>query len=345
MDCIYCKKDRLPSFYKKREHVIPQAFGRFSPDNFVLKNCVCDECNQHFGDKIELFLGRDSFESIERLRHGIKPKGPLKDRKRIKSRIKSGPWKGTIVKERCFLETGHIGIEKTVQAGFYHTERNEYDFFEVTDIPSAKDLVEMGYAVKNAQIWLIAEDGEELNTLIKLLKEQGIEVSSKTDLIVPNFPGEIVPVETAITLDRTIMRGLCKIAFNYLAFVTTPGFVLAPDFDNIRRFIRFDEGNSNNFLRVNLPPILYDDQIADKIGAKVTDGHLITVDWKRNAVMSKLSLFNTHTFGINLCNNFKGIWRPIRSGHHFDVETKEITKLFSLSKNPIDLPPKKWTQS
>lgn len=333
MHCIYCKEDKTLSSYKKREHVIPQAFGRFIPDNLVLKNSVCDECNQLFGDKIELFLGRDSFESIERLRHGMKPKEPLRNRRRIKSRIRSGPWKGVIVRDMYLAETGRIAIEKAVQAGFYHTERNEYDFFELNDIPTGKELVERGYAVKNAQIWLIAEDGEEFDKLIEKLNEQGFNVKSKTDLIKQEPPGEIVPVETDITLDRTIMRGFCKIAFNYLAFVAGSDFVLAPDFDDVRRFIRFDEGDIDSLFAVNLPPILYDDQRLDKIGAKVTEGHLIIVGWRGRRVVSKLSLFNTQTFGINLCPNFNGIWRPIKSGHHFDVETKEVTKLISLSKN------------
>ena len=334
MQCIYCNEDKSKSFYEKREHVIPQAFGRFT-NNPILKKCVCDECNQFFGDKIELFLGRDTFESIERLRHGMNPKEPLRNRRRIKSKIRSGPWKGVIVKDMYLAETGCIAIEKAIQAGFYHSERGEYDFFELNYIPTGKELNERGYAIKNAQIWLIAEDGEEIDKLISKLNKQGINVKSKTDLIKQEPPRSIVPVETEITIDRTIMRGFCKIAFNYLAFVAGSDFVLLPYFDDVRRFIRFGEGDSNRFFGVNLPPILYDDQQLDKIGAKVTEGHLIIVGWSGLRLVSKLSLFNTQTFGINLCKDFKGIWRPIKSGHHFDLETKEVTRLVSIPKHLI----------
>lgn len=128
------------------------------------------------------------------------------------------------------------------------------------------------------------------------------------------------------------MRGFCKIALNYLTFVAGKDFVLSPNFDRIRRFIRYNKGDSNNFFAVNLPPILQDDQRLEKFGAKVTEGHLIIVGWLDKRMVSKVSLFNVQTFGINLCQDFKGVWRPIKSGHHFDVETKQVTKLISVSK-------------
>lgn len=331
MRCIYCKEDKPPSSFKKREHVIAQAFGRFSPDNLVLRECVCDDCNKLFGNQIELFLARDTFESIERLRHGIKPKEPLRNRRRIKSKIRTGPWKDVVVREHL-AESGQLAIEKVMQAGFYHTERGGYDFFELEKIPTGEELEERGYDVKKATIRLIAADDGELDTLLAKLNEQRISVKPKADLVKQEFPGDIVPVETCITLDRTIMRGFCKIAFNYLAFVAGPGFVLSPDFDGIRRFVRNGEGDFAHFFGVNLPPILHHDQLLEKIGMKVTEGHLITVGWRNGGVVSKVSIFNKQTFGISLCKEFSGIWRPIRSGHYFDIKSKQVSKLVSVSK-------------
>jgi hypothetical protein len=48
--CIYCGSAEPPR--EKREHVLPQSYGLFE-DNWVL-DCVCDSCNQYFGDKLEL---------------------------------------------------------------------------------------------------------------------------------------------------------------------------------------------------------------------------------------------------------------------------------------------------
>jgi hypothetical protein len=332
MRCIYCTEEKPTSSFRKREHVIPRAFGMFAPDNLVLKGSVCDDCNQFFGNEIELFLCRDTFESIERLRHGMKPKEPLRDRRRIKSKISTGPFKGAIVRERGLGKSGHIDVERAVQAGFYHTQRGEYDFFETKDIPSAEELTKKGYAVKKTRILLIAEDGEELEKLISELNDLGFALGSKTDLIEQGPPERIVPIVTNLTLDKTIMRGFCKIAFNYLAYVAGSNFVLSLDFNPIRSFIRKNEGESDQFFGMNLPPILYDDQRIEKFDAKVTEGHLIIVGWYGRELVSKVSLFNTLTFGIRLCQDFKGIWRPIKSGHHFDVERKEVTRLMPLSK-------------
>lgn len=60
MKCIYCLEDKPISEYRKREHVIPQCFGNFMPNNLILHKTVCDNCNQYFGDIIELNLGKDT---------------------------------------------------------------------------------------------------------------------------------------------------------------------------------------------------------------------------------------------------------------------------------------------
>jgi hypothetical protein len=329
--CIYCLEERPRSSFRRKEHVIPRAFGKFV-NNLVLKDSVCDDCNQFFGNEIELYLGRDTFESIERLRHSINPKEPLRERKRIKSKIRNGVLKGVIVRERGLGKSGRIDVVRVVQAGFYHTQRDEYEFFEPKDIQSVKEMEERGYTIKNKQILLIAKEGEEVEKLIDKLNALGFSLKSETVLVEEEPPEATVSIETDITLDKTIMRGFCKIAFNYLAYVAGTGFVLYDDLNPIRTFIRKGEGESDRFISVNLRPILHEDQWLEKTGAKVTQGHLINVKWIGRNVVSKVSLFNTHTFGILLCKDYQGIWRPIKSGHHFDVEKKEVTRLLSISK-------------
>jgi hypothetical protein len=53
MKCIYCKVEKDAKYFTKVEHVIPQSFGHFE-NNLTLRNVVCDDCNQYFGDNLEL---------------------------------------------------------------------------------------------------------------------------------------------------------------------------------------------------------------------------------------------------------------------------------------------------
>lgn len=332
MKCIYCLQDEPLTSFKKREHVLPQSFGKFTPDNLILSKEVCDQCNEYFGEKLELILGRDSYEGIERYRHGIKPrKEPLK-RTRVDSRLCEGEWKGLKVIERYSGVSGEFGIEKKLQVGFFNRIKQEYTYFEPQEIPLGEELEELGYELKGAMIWLIAEEGSELDYLIELLRKNGIDIKPNNELVNQKIPNIKFKVASDITIDRVIFRALSKVAFNYLCYVEGRDFVLAADFDGIRRFIRYDEGDAKDYFDVNIPPILHDDQRLQPFNVKLTEGHLITVGWRGMDIICLLSLFNTNTYLIILCHEFRGIWRPIRSGHHFDLTTAKIDRLMPISK-------------
>ncbi len=311
---------------------MPQCFGKFTPDNLILYDHVCDECNGYFGQKLELFLGRDSYEAIERLRHGLKPKESLKNRRRIRSKIIEGKWKNVIVTEKLHTDASNIGLEKAVQAGFFNTATNEYDFFEPKDIPNARELERRGYELKKKMVWLVAEESNELDCLVDTLREKGVNIKPKDELIKENIEGEEVKVETNITIDRVIIRAISKIAFNYLSYVAGKDFALHSEFNDVRRFVRYDEGDSRAFFTVTTSPVLYEDQKLRKYGIKTTDGHLIILEWKGSDILCKVSLFNVNTYLVRLVAKFRGIWRPIKSGHHFAVRQMKVSKLAPISK-------------
>jgi len=329
MICIYCLQYKPASEFQKREHVIPQAFGRFSPDNLILYDKVCDECNGYFGGKLELFLARDSLEGIERLRHKMYPKDTLKKRRRVQIKIAEGKWKGVIAEEYPSGQYGQIGLERPLQVGFFNQTSQEYDYFLLQDIPTQRELEAKGYDTRNKEVLLLAEKESELEPLMELLNSKGINLSPKDKPIKEEDSGTDVLASLEITIDSTILRALAKIAFNYLAFVAGREFVLSRDFNEIREFIRSGRRDHREFLVLNSAPILYEDQ---KCGIRVTQGHLITIEWQRTVLISRISLFNLKTYIVRLCHNFSGIWRPIRSGHHFDIETKTVSELSAASQ-------------
>lgn len=331
--CIYCLKDKSSRQYQKREHVMPQCYGKFTPNNLILYKTVCDECNQYFGEKIEFYLGRDTIEGVVRYKYGIKPRKLPKRHKRLEIKIyKEGELKNIIVMPKPSGVHGEIDLEPVTQAGFFNKDKQEYDYFEPQDMPTAKELKEHGYELEKKIIDLIANNDEDMNCLLRVLKEKGMDIKLGKEIEWPeNKEGRKTLVKVIPIIDRIIYRGLSKIAFNYLAHVVGKDFVLLEDFNGIRNFIRYDEGNSNDYFCGKEQPILYEDRILGKYNMKVTEVHLIIVEWRGMDLISKISIFNMATYLIRFCRNFSGIWRPISYGHHFDINSKEVSELITAS--------------
>jgi len=327
MQCIYCKNNKDKNCFTNREHVIPQCFGTFYPNNLVLHNCVCNECNQYFGDEIELYMGRDTVEGVFRYQYGIKPRKFPKKHNRIFLKVPEGDLKNILVIPSPSETEGEVDFIPIMQVGFFNERTNEYEYYEPNKIPNKADLKNKGFK-KNTEIKLIAADGNELKRLAKILESKGFNIKLITEAQPLSEHKKIkLTVEGNVWIDEIIYRGFCKIAFNYLAYVTGKKFVLNDDFNEIRDFIKYGRGNFKQFFFTNQPPILYQDQLLSSTGLKITDGHIIIVEWHGNEIVSRVSIFNLHTYLIKLCKYYGGIWREIRSGHHFDIHTKEISKL------------------
>jgi len=326
--CIYCLKEKNANEFREKEHVIPQMFGRFK-NNLVLRNFVCDNCNQDFGDNIELALGRDTIEGIiMRAKLGMINKELPKKFERLKFKIPSGEHKGEIVK-LIISKNGELQLKKELQVGIFNKDKQEYDYFQPKNIPESSQLKEKCYI--GAKIELIANTDNEEKRLINILKEKGLGVklnnkfNSKKDI----KKLEKVNVLGTIKIDPIIYRAISKITFNYLAYNTDKEFVLKKGFDGIRNFIRYGKGKAEDYFKVNIPPILYDDKIIKKIikGKKATNGHLIILESKGKKIISKISIFNLNTYLVKLCSEYEGIIRLINHGHCFDISSKKVNRL------------------
>lgn len=78
-ECIYCRR-LLSAADFNREHVISDALGTFEPNTPVLHNTFCRECNQYFGDNLEVRHMRGAIEGLLRYYKGLKtpPGGAIK---------------------------------------------------------------------------------------------------------------------------------------------------------------------------------------------------------------------------------------------------------------------------
>ncbi len=332
MRCIYCLEDKPSDEFKNREHVLPQCYGTFTPNNLILNQTVCDKCNQYFGDNIELHLGRDTIEGIQRYRHGIKSSGKPKH-ERLKFKIDEGELRGIIVTPIYSGIPNEIDIEPVLQVGFFKNDEQKYVYFEPEDIPPVKELKKQGYEMKGKNIKLIEKNDKEREFLLKILKERGMHTKLEDR---QEWPEDVkkrkkVLIKITARIGLIIYRGIAKIAFNYLTYIERRDLALSEEFNGIRNFIRYGKGNSNDYFAVNQPPILYDDRRLKRYNMRVTNGHLVTIEWRGLNLISQVSIFNMNTYLVKLCSNYKTIWRPIASGHHFDVKTKEVSKLIVLN--------------
>jgi len=326
--CIYCLKEKNTNEFRKREHVFPQMFGRFK-NNLVLRNFVCDSCNQYFGDNLELPLGRDTIEGIiMRAKLGMINKELPKKYERLKFKITSGKHKGKIAK-LVISKNGKLQLKEELQVGIFNKDKQEYDYFEPKNIPDPKKLKERGYI--GAKINLITSSDKEISYLMNFLKEKGLHIELGNEMNSTNNIEKIekVNVEGTIKIGPIIYRAISKIAFNYLAYNTDKEFVLKRGFDGIRNFIRYGKGKAEDYFKVNIPPILYDDRIIRNLtkGKKATNGHLIILESRGKKIISKISIFNLKTYLVKLCSDYEGIIRLIKHGHCFDISSKKVNKL------------------
>lgn len=324
MKCIYCLEDKPETSYKKVEHVIPQSFGLFK-NNFTLIKIVCDDCNQYFGDNLEIALSRDTYEGHSRFEFNVKKAETFKTagkKSRIIIRISDGIFKGAYVYREYSPDMNDIVLRPIPQVGFRKKALTEYEYFLLDKIPDKEYLEKNNFDMQHAQA--IKAFSINVNQLEQKLKEKNISFKIGGEIVPPDKSDDLLcNIEGEI--DRTIFRAIAKIAFNYLAFWQTPEFLYHKDFDNARKYIRYGETVNYPITRVIDKAILNDEPSTGKRRL----GHLITVNWAKDnlSIVSQVSLFNWVTYVISLARNFSGERRNIKKGHFFNTNSHEIYML------------------
>jgi hypothetical protein len=332
--CIYCLEDKTVTDFNI-DHVIPESFGSFK-NNFTLIETVCSECNQYFGNELELFLGRDTFEGMLRYTYEVKAPNEFKflNNRRLLFRLKEeGSWKGAILQLKYSEDQNKVVVDAVKQVGFQKKDSGEWEFFEVKDIKSKDDLEEQGFIVRGKKILrMLCISAEQKEEMKEQLGEKGFKVDTVGEEEIPfEFDEKTVNIEIRGTVDRIIFRGIGKIAFNYLAFIEGKDFVLDNNFNEIRHFIKFGESGNIRLVIIQKEPILF---VEKRFGLKETNGHMITLEWNatKTSISSQVTLFNEIVYRVFLSRYYWGVYREISTGHHFDLESRRISKLSAFPK-------------
>lgn len=327
--CIYCLTAKPLSEFDT-EHVIPQSFGTFEPDNLTLEHTVCRECNNRMGRRLEEFFGRDSYEGILRYKFGLSEL-PSKKRDRFKPRRVSfaialeGEWKGAILDFTGFGPDGQPVCELAPQAAF-KTKEGKLKHIRIDRIPDKKGLEYD--ELDSKQIHVCGPNEKARAEVIKRLGELGYKVKDWKEG--PAFPEGNLSFAMTSRIDEEIKRTIAKIAFNYLAKTQGASFVLSNDFDPIRAYIKDGTKPDFTFFQTDNEPILRD----DLPGRRQTTAHLIVLEWDgaKRGINARLSLFNTMTHRVRLCHHFTGVYREIKSGHSLNADTRVIEPLTGTDK-------------
>jgi len=333
--CIYCKESKDSTLFNT-EHVLPQSFGSFEPDNPTL-DCVCKECNDYFGKDLDAVIARETIEGFERVFHGITPKENRRSARLRTTIAEEGPHKGMIGRLIPSKEDKKYSIDLAPQIGLYNKSSNAYEYFEIDDLPTT-EKISSDYETKLKEVKYCINCDEDSARVLEALKKRGVNLKTRSE-----HPNEVpanpmMLTETKVTLDSTVMRGFAKIAFNYMAYHLGHQIALSDNFDFIREFIRYDLHMDKvaDIFYPNQKPILQDDRLLEKMGhkgARFTQGHVVCIEREGDFISAQISLFNRNTYKIILCPRYDGILFEIRCGHLFDIETRRIQKLGSVSKS------------
>jgi hypothetical protein len=336
MICVYCLKNKPLNCFVKSEHVIPQSLGNFNNNlvlNTTLKNkAVCDNCNQYFGDNIEFDLGRDTIEGIFRYHLGVKKSKDFKPprNKRTTIKIIEGEMKGAYASCK-FDKLGNFGVDLISQISLKNKNTGENVYFRLNEIKTRAEFEADGFVVKGENaITIIPKNNDELNQIRKLLESKGFKLEGEYKFY-PFSEKDKATVKGEFTsiVDKIIFRSIAKIAFNYLTYNHGVDFALNKNFNDVRNFIKNGEDTGVQYVYMNNKPVIENENLS---GAKITLGHILTIDWEKSDIVSMVSLFNTFRYKVILSSNFKGIYRPIAKGHHFNIKTKKVKELIRIPK-------------
>ncbi len=321
VECIYCNRVAGGQRFARPDHVMPKAFGSFR-HNFTVF-CVCEECNQWFGDHLENTFGRNSGEALLRLLFGAKPLSEAHEvgGHRIEFRLDDdSDMRGAYVVVRA-TDDDRLLAQFVPQIGFCEADGS---ITWVREIDLSADDVNRFAAVDTMTVGF---DESDYQRLAMRLAELGWS-NPDTLWVHPDSTLPLIeaPVKVNYQIDAESLRTVCKIAFNYLAHRVGPDFCLASEFDSFRRFVRYGEGESGSFIRVALDPLLLEER---RGRAKQTRGHLLAIDWhpRQPAPTGSVKLFNDIHYRVAFAQHMSILWREIRSGHHFSVADHTILPL------------------
>jgi hypothetical protein len=322
--CIYClETKRIGAF--DREHVIPQAFGTFDSATPVL-DCVCKSCNGDLGKELDEKLARDSLEALDRVAAGLKKAAKFQTvGKRSTLHVefdKEGPLKGAKGHHVPDPAGGEkLAVAPNPQLGFSMTEDGPVEWFPLHETWTKDDVrqrlgVERGVNLCVHTWGVPAIEGQDE------LERRGFNRGTLEREIQP--PSGHVKTTVVGLITAADFRAIAKIAFNYLTFIAGPNFVLEPQFNEIRRFVRQGVPLPWESVKPTPNPWLVTN---DNDNDKPLVGHYVIIRTRGRDIECDVCLLMRTRYRVKLAAG--GFLTPVsvNSGHLFDVVNRRALRI------------------
>jgi len=317
--CIYCRHASSEPY--PAEHVIPRSFGLFR--NGLTLHCVCGDCNQFFGDELELHFARETGESVVRFHYGLRDGIAAYPGSRLTATVKvPGPIFGAKVLLAPNAKAKGMEIIYLPQVGFADENSEEWIWYLPEELSS--EIIRALMPGSRVQYFYTSSTEEQ--QLRARLRELGFTAATKQISRAAILPQPEMTARVTYLFDTIIRRCVAKIAFNYLAYVLSEDvrLLLREDFDAVRGFVRYGTLAEHTIVSAIGSPRLKEES---RKGSLV-DGHMVGVGWSADEnILCNLSIFNAMTYQVTLCRQYQGPWFALGSMHAFDLTTKEAKKL------------------
>lgn len=315
--CIYCVTDKPGSGFTKTEHVLPQAFGRFrNSQDVTLRNMVCDDCNQFFGDTIDLYLARDTPDGFRRFVLGYRPPKDFKSLGKASTmsfRIVSGPFAGAFVQQKA--AEGELGVELLPQVGFGLSPTGPFEWFLITGLPTKERLREL-FESGHRHMHYASMDEAGKDAVVKELVARGLKYEDA------ELPPELaiqgkLPnqwIETKGIIQAKFGRALAKIGLNYLASQCGSGIALMPQFNTVRECVRQEK---------TLPLRSWKSEGVFREGTQ--PGHILLLMWDAAGVVVRIAFHSWIVYQVVLAQGGFIVQPPVQvRGHFYNLATMTV---------------------
>lgn len=330
--CIYCREEK-PTAEFNREHVVPESCGRFR-EALVAHNLVCASCNAYFGRTLDLTLARGTDEGLQRYLYGVKPKSEVERFRYDALTIHyqgDGDYHGAILRLTPDADT-RSGFRATPidQVGFSRADGEGFVWLPLNEVYSGSWKTRNDLDPKKG-VRIYAEDHQDVRSY---LATEGIKPSSWREMVRQGDSEEEVLVHQVSRVTTEVERAIAKIAFNYLAASNGAEFALLPEFDPVRRFVRFGEDDGDGFVHVDAADILPLPRPEGTPEHHRPVVHVVTAEYSlhKTSVIGQVSLFGGMRYVV--CHAETAVPGLRRSGHLYNVADLRVRRLGNRHDGP-----------